>query len=455
MSPIINNSTQRIKNSTRHESKPNSQEYLKNQCPPFSTIQIRHSLNIKRFWHSMNHTSVCPKTINCTLKNSSKRKKQRNTISSENSTQRKKFSNKIRCLRLRHITQCKNEEENTKEWHCGCCSSKIFLSFCMCTIIKITNKKKLCRTSNSVSKHCKNRSNNTDFVQPKQCKNHHTHVGNTTVCNNFFLIDLAKSCLTCIHNTNQTNSTYKGCKIKTCFWKEIKIKTLESVCSKFQQNTRQQNTSSCTSFNMGFWQPQVKWHLGNFHCKSLKESPPHETFDKFRNSRKWSESSNRMPQLFIMCCSCETQQKQKNWLHCQTPKKSVKNLQISSFYFSSTTSTKSNQQKHWNQRAFIKHVKTKNVKTCKACKKKTLQTEKKAIKACAMSILCIPTTLNGQRHQDCSEQNHPKIQSINTKFKIDSLKTTPMGLKTNHLRKWRGSSWNKTGPLPQAQKQGS
>jgi hypothetical protein len=306
-----------------------------------------------------------------------------------------------------------------------------------------------------VSKHCKNRSNNTYFIESKKCKNHHTHVGNTTIRNNFFLVDLAESSLTCIDNTHQTNSTYKGCKIDACFWKKIKIKALESICSKFQQNTRQQNTSPCTSFNMSFWQPQVKRHLRNFHRKSLKESPPHKTFNKFRNSRKWSESSHRMSYLFIMCCSCKTQQKQKNWLHRQTSKESIENLQISSFYFTSTTSTKSNQQKHWNQRAFIKHIKTKNIQTCKTCKKETLQTQKKSIKTCAMRVLCIPTTLNRQRHQYRSQQNHPEIQSINTEFKIDPLKTTPVCLKTNHLRKWRGGSWNKTRPLSQTQKQGS
>ena len=188
-------------------------------------------MNIRNFWHTMNNSSISPQTINCTKNNSSQTNNQRNSILCKNSTQRKKFSNKIWCQRQCHITLSKNEEANAKQWHCCCTTSKIFLSFCMSTIIQISNTLKQSRTSNSVCLHCKNRTNNTNFIHRKQSKDNHTYMCNTTVSNNFFQINLSKGCQTCINNSNLTDSSYKRCKIRTCSWKKIKIKAQKSICS--------------------------------------------------------------------------------------------------------------------------------------------------------------------------------------------------------------------------------
>lgn len=72
-----------------------------------------------------------------------------------------------------------------------------------------------------------------------------------------------------------------------------------------------------------------------------------------------------------------------------------------------------------------------------------------------MSILCIPTTQNRQWHQHCCQQNHPKIQTIQSKFQSNSQKTTPTHLKTNHLLKRFYCRWNKTRPQTHRQKQSS
>jgi hypothetical protein len=61
--PVINCGSQRILDICRCNSKPNSKQKQHSQCPPFSAIQICHSMNIYTFGHSMNYTSICPLTI--------------------------------------------------------------------------------------------------------------------------------------------------------------------------------------------------------------------------------------------------------------------------------------------------------------------------------------------------------------------------------------------------------
>ena len=162
-----------------------------------------------------------------------------------------------------------------------------------------------------------------------------------------------------------------------------------------------------------------------------------------------------MSNLFIMSCSCSTQQKQKVRQHCLTSKKCIENLLIGCFYFSSSASAQSNKQKHRDQRTFKENVKTKNVQTCESCEKKTFKNKSLRIKRLTMFILCVPTTLDSQWHQNCSQQNHPKIQSIQTKFQRKCLKASPICAKSHHLLKWNNSIWNKTRPLTHTQKQSS
>lgn len=315
----------------------------------------------------------------------------------------------------------------------------------MSTVIKVSNTLKQSWTSNSVCQHGKNGPNNSNFIHCKQSKNYHTHMCNTTICNNFFLIDLSKCCQTCVHNSNQTYCSHKRCKIGTCVRKKRKIETQKSICSKFQQNPCQLDTSCCTSFDMSFGQPLVQRHKRDFNSKRKKKSKPQNIFTTFRKAH--------MSLQFIMSCSCSSLQKQKNWLHCLTSNLCVLNLQICCLYFSCTTSSLSNKQKHRNQRTFIQHIKAKNVKTCKTCKLKTFQTKKQSIKRLRMSVLSIPTTLNCQRHQNCSLQHHPKIQSIHSKFQRQALKTCPICTKSDCLLKRDSCIWNKTRPQTHALKQ--
>jgi hypothetical protein len=308
----------------------------------------------------------------------------------KNSTQRLKFSNKVRGQRQGHIAQAKNEKPNTKERHCCCCTSKIFQCFCMCSIIQSSYTLKQSRTPYSVSQHCKNRTKNSNFVHCEQCQHNHAHVSNTTICNNFFLINLSQSCLTPINNTNQTNSANPWSQICTPFRKHILIKTLQTIGSLFQQYSSQKNTSSCTPFNVCFRLPQMQWHQRNFYSKGLKESPP---------KKQLTARLNRLlPQQQIICCSSPTVQQQKTGEHCQTSNQSIKHLQIGSSYFSSTTSTQSNQLEHGQQRTLIKYIKTLQVQTGKTPKLKTFQCQLQAIKRLTMSILSIPTAQHCQRH---------------------------------------------------------
>jgi len=310
LTPIVSYSTQRVLNVTRFQTKPNSKNCQNSQCPPFSTIQISHSMNIWNFWHSMNNTSIGPLTINCTQKNTGLRYNQRNCVLCKNSTQRKKLTYKIWSQRQCHITLCEKKEPNTKQRHCSCTTSKIFQCFCMSSIVQISNTQKQRRASNSVSLHCKNRPNNSNFILCKKSENNYTHMSNTTIRNNFFQINLSKCCQACIHNTNQTNSSNKRRKVSSCVREKINVKAQKSVSSKFQQNSSLQNTSRSASFNMSFRQPQMKWHQRNFYSKCLKESPPHKKLTTFRKTQ--------MHKNFIMSSSSSSQQKQKHWQHCQT-----------------------------------------------------------------------------------------------------------------------------------------
>lgn len=341
----------------------------------------------------MNYSSISPQSINSTKNNSSQTNCQRYPVLCKNSTQRLEFSNKVRSQRQSHITQAKDEKPNTKERHCCCCTSKIFQPFCMCSIIQGPNTQKQSRAPYSVSQHCKNRTKNSYFIHCKQCLYDHAHVSNTTICNNFFLINLSQSCLTPINNSNQTNSTYPWSQISTPFGKHIQVETLQTISSLFQQYSCQKNTSSCTPFYVSFRLPQMQWHQRNFHGKSLEESPPEKQLTTRFNIQT--------PQQQIVCCSSPTVKQQKTWKHCQTSNQSIEYLQISSSYFSCTTSTQSNQLKHRQQRTLIEYIKTLQVQTCKAPKLKTFQSQLQPVKRLTMSILGIPTTQYSQRHKRC------------------------------------------------------
>lgn len=342
----------------------------------------------------MNNSSISPQSIYSTKNYSSQANGQRNCILCKNSTQRQKLSNKVRSQRQGHITQAKNEKPNAKQRHCCRCTSEIFQSFCMCSIIQSSYTQEQCRACNSVSLHCKNRPKNSNFVHCKQSLHNHTHVSNTTVCNNFFLINLSQSCLTCINNSNQTNSTYPWPLISACFRKLILIKAQQTIGSLFQQYSSLENTSSCTPFNVSFRQPQVQGHQRNFHSKGQKEPPP---------QKQLTTGFNRLlPQQQIICCSSPAVLQQKTRKHCQTSNQSIKYQQICSTYFSSTTSTQSNQLKHGLQRTLVKHIKTQQIQTRKTCKLKAFQSQLQSIKRLAMGILCIPTTQNCQRILSCS-----------------------------------------------------
>jgi hypothetical protein len=387
----------------------------------------------------MNDSSISPQSINSTKNNSSQTNNQRNPILCKNSTQRLKFSNKVRSQRQSHITQAKNEKPNTKKRHCCCCTSKIFQCFCMCSIIQGPNTLKQRRAPYPVSQHCKNRTKNSNFIHCKQCLYNHTHMGNTTICNNFFLINLSQSCLTPINNSNQTNSANPWSQISTPFRKHILIETLESISSLFQQYSCQKNTSSCTPFHMSFRLPQMQWHQRNFNSKGLEESPPKKQLT--------TRFNRQLPQQQIVCCSSPTVQQQKTRKHCQTSNQSIKYLQISSTYFSSTTSSQSNQLKHGQQRTLIEYIKTLQVQTCKTPKLKTFQGQQQPIKRLTMSILSIPTTQYSQRHESCSKQNHPKTQTIQTKFLFNPKQPIPTPTQTNNLLKRLNCCWYK--PCPQ------
>lgn len=341
----------------------------------------------------MNNSCICPQCIDSTQNYSSQTNSQRDPVLCKNSTQRQKFSNKVRSQRQSHITQTKNKKPNTKQRHCSCSTSKIFQCFCMCSIILCPNAQKQSRTPYSVSQHCKNRTKNSNFIHCKQCLHNHAHVSNTTICNNFFLINLSQSCLTPINDSNQTNSANPRSQISTPFRKQIHVETQQSIGSQFQQYSSQKNTSSCTPFNVSFRLPQMQWHQRNFYSKGLKEPPPKKQLT--------TRFNRQLPQQQIICCSSPTIQQQKTRKHCQASYQSIEYLQISSSYFSCTTSSQSNLLKHGQQRTFVKHIKTLQIQTCKTPKQKAFQSQQQPIKRLTMGILSIPTTQNCQRHERC------------------------------------------------------
>jgi hypothetical protein len=315
----------------------------------------------------------------------------------------------------------------------------------MCSIILGSYAQKQSRTPYSVSLHCKNRTKNSNFIHCKQCLHDHAHVSNTTICNNFFLINLSQSCLTPINYSNQTNSADQRSQIRTPFRKQIDVETQQSISSQFQQYSSQKNTSSCTPFNVSFRLPQMQWHQRNFYSKGLKESPPKKQLT--------TRFNRQLPQQQIICCSSPTIQQQKTRKHCQTSNQSIQNLQISSSNFSCTTSSQSNQLKHGQQRTFVKHIKTLQIQTCKTPKQKAFLSQQQPIKRLTMSILSIPTTQNCQRHQSCCKQNHPKTQRIQPKFLFNPEQSIPIPAQTNDLLKRFNSCRHKSSPQTSTQYQ--
>jgi hypothetical protein len=196
-----------------------------------------------------------------------------------------------------------------------------------------------------VSQHCKNRTKNSYFIHCKQCLYNHAHVSNTTICNNFFLINLSQSCLTPINDSNQTKSAHQRSQISTPLGKQIHVETQQPVGSLFQQYSSQKNTSRCTPFNVSFRLPQMQWHQRNFYSKGLKKSPPKKQLT--------TRFHRILPLQQIICCSSPTIQQQKTRKHCQTSNQSIEYLQISSSYFTCTASPQPNQLKHGLQRTFV------------------------------------------------------------------------------------------------------
>lgn len=410
----------------------------------------------------MNNTCICPQRINSTKNNSNQREQLRKAISCKNSTQRKKFSNKGRSQRHCHITQGKEEKPNAKLRHSCSTTSKVFQSFSVCTIIQITYTLKLSWTSNPVSLHCKNASNNTHFIHCKQGKNNHAHVSYTTVSNNFFLIHLSQSSLTSINNSNLTYCTNKRIKVCTSVRKEIKVKTELSISTQFLLNPCLQYRTCCTSFYVCFWLPQMERHQRYFHSKSLKKPPPLNVFTTFRKSK--------VSLQFIVCCTCSTILEQQQRLHCLTSKKCIEYLQICCLYFTCSRTSLSNKLKHWQQGTLILDIKSKQVSSCKASKLKSSKTKKLCIKTGSMLILCGPTTLNSQWHLKSSLQYHPKALSILTKFQGYCKKPPPTLTERNSTTKrstvptparrrtnpfCKSKCWNKTRPQTHTLEQSS
>lgn len=168
MLPVINSSTLRVQNSCRFQSPPNCNCCQNSQSPPFSTIQISHSMQICNFWISMNNSSISPQSVNSTKDNSCLANTLRHCILCENSTLTQEFPNKIGSLRHCHITQAKDKKPNAKLWHSCCCSTLIFQCFGMSSIVQISYTQKQSRTPYSVCLHCHDCSNNSNFIHCKQ-----------------------------------------------------------------------------------------------------------------------------------------------------------------------------------------------------------------------------------------------------------------------------------------------
>lgn len=158
-----------------------------------------------------------------------------------------------------------------------------------------------------------------------------------------------------------------------------------------------------------------------------------------------------MPLLQIICGSSPTIQQQQTRKHSLTSYQSIKNLQISSTYFTSTTSTQTNQQEHGQKSTFIKNIKAQQILTCKTSKQKTFQSLLLSVKRLTMSILSIPTTLHCLWNLSSSKQYHPKTQPVQSKFLLYCKLSTPTCRKTYYLLKRFDSSRNKTRPQTHTQ----
>ncbi len=261
-------------------------------------------------------------------------------------------------------------------------------------------------------------------------------MSHTTISNKLFLINLAQCCLRCVNNSKQTNCANPRSQICTRFRKLVQIKTLLTVGTQFLQYSSQQNAPGGAPFNMRFRQPQVQRHLWYFHSKCQEKSPPQQQLSTRMN--------RKAPQQQIICCSGPTIQQQQAWKHCQTPNESIKNLLICSTYFSCTTSSQPDQQKHRLKSTLIKYIKAKQIDTRKTPKLKTFQCLQQTIKSLTMFILSIPTTLHCLWHLYCSQHNHPKTLAILTKLQFDSKQPIPACTLTNNLLKRLYCCWYKT-----------
>lgn len=390
----------------------------------------------------MHNSCISPQSINSPQQNTCQAKSQSNTVVCKNTTQRQELSYKIRCQRLRHVTQTKDEKPNTKQWHCSCGSTQVFQCFCMCTIILRSYTLKLSRTPDPVSLHSKNRTKDSYLIQSEQRQNNHTHMSYTTISNKFFLINLAQCCLRCVNNAKQTNSANPRSQISTRFRKLVQIKTLQTIGTQLLQYSRQQNTSSSAPFYMSLRQPQMQRHLWYLNSKCQEKSPPKQQLSTRMN--------RKAPQQQIIGCTGPTIQLQQARKHCQAPYESIKNLQICSTYFSCTTSPQPDLQEHRLKSTFIKYIKTKQINTRKTPKLKTFQCLQQSIKSLTMFILSIPTTLNCLWHLNCSQHDHPKTQTILAKLQLYCKQSIPTCTQTNNLLKGLNCSWYKTRPLSHA-----
>lgn len=270
-------------------------------------------------------------------------------------------------------------------------------------------------------------------------------MSNTTICYYFFQVNHTQCSQTPINNTNLTNSRSQRSQICTPFRKHIQVKTLLSVSSLFKQNPPQLYASCGTPFYVCFRQPQMQRHQRYFYCKRLEKAPPQNI-----NKRGFQSS---LCLKHIGSCSPPTLLQQYTGQHCQTSNQSVKNLQISRTYFTCSTSPKSNLLEHRQLRAFVQYIKTQSVQPCKSPKKETFQCLLQCIERLPVHILGIPTTLHRQRHQCCSKQYHPKTQTVQSKFQLNTQYTIPIPTKPNHMLEGKHCCWNKSSPLTHTQHQ--
>lgn len=393
----------------------------------------------------MHNSRIGPQSVHSTQNNTSLANHQGHCILCKNSAQTLEFPNEVRSLGHSHITQAKDEEPNAEQGHRCCSSSLIFQRFGMSSIIQVSNTQEQCRTPHSVCLHCHNSSNNPNFIHCKQSQNHHTHVRYTTVCYYFFLVNHTQCCQTPINNTNLTNCRCQGPQISTPFGKHVQVKAQLSVSSQFQQYSPQLHTSSSAPFNVSFGLPLVQRHQRHFHCKCLEEAPPLDVYHRRLN--------RSMRLQHVGSCSPPALQQQYAGKHCQTSNQGIKNLLICCAHFSSTTSSKSNQLEHGQQRAFVEHIKAQSVQPCESPKQETFQSQLLCIEGLTMHILSIPTTQHRQGHLGCCEQYHPKTQAIQPEFLLNGLESTPHPAKPYNVLERLCCCWHKSSPLAHTQYQ--